>query len=335
MAVLFADMPGGAGLHRRDRRALLVPPGHAQADPAALHGRRRRQRRGRRKRRGGRIAPPGRGGLEQPPQGSRPLAGHDRGRLSRAARLRARCHHPHELCGLLPDRCRFHQMGEGRGHSGRTGPRLRRGLAGRLCADHHRSRSDPVRPAVRALSQSRTRVDAGLRHRLLPGPPRRGDRLRAAALRPRPGRADHHLRHAAGARRAARRRPRAADALRPGRQADKTGAAKSGRAGDAGGRDRERTEAAGVSRRGSGGGARLRHRPAPRGPDPARLDPRRRHRDIGDRPLERTGAALPRSEIRHAGDPVQHEMGRAGGPRQIRLPRPEDADGARCRGETV
>ena len=35
---------------------------------------------------------------------------------------------------------------------------------------------------------------------------------------------------------------------------------------------------------------------------------------IGDRPLSRTGAALPRSEIRHAGDPVQHEMGRAGGP---------------------
>ena len=31
--------------------------------------------------------------------------------------------------------------------------------------------------------------------------------------------ADHHLRHAAGARRAARRRPRAADALRAGRQA--------------------------------------------------------------------------------------------------------------------
>ena len=30
------------------------------------------------------------------------------------------------------------------------------------------------------------------------------------ALRPRSGRADHHLRHAAGARRAARRRPRAA-----------------------------------------------------------------------------------------------------------------------------
>ena len=56
---------------------------------------------------------------------------------------------------------------------------------------------------------------------------------------------------------------------------------------------------------------------------------------IGDRPLERTGAALSRSQIRHAGDPVQHEMGRAGGAGEVRLPRPEDADGARRRGEAA
>ena len=49
----------------------------------------------------------------------------------------------------------------------------------------------------------------------------------------RPGRADHHLRHAAGARRAARRRPRAADALRPGRPARQAGAAEPGQPGDA------------------------------------------------------------------------------------------------------
>ena len=124
---------------------------------------------------------------------------------------------------------------------------------------------DPIRFGllVRALPQSGTRVDARLRHRLLPGPPRRGDRLRAKALRPRPGGADHHLRHLAGARRAARRRPRAADALRAGRQTDKTGAAKSRGAGDAGGGDRQRTKAAGVSRRGPGGGARLRRRATP------------------------------------------------------------------------
>ena len=52
-----------------------------------------------------------------------------------------------------------------------------------------------------------------------------------------------------------------------------------GRPRDARGRDRKRAEAAGVSRRGPGGGARLRHRAAPGGPDPPRVDPRRRHRD--------------------------------------------------------
>ena len=80
---------------------------------------------------------------------------------------------------------------------------------------------DPLalRAAVRALPQSRTRVDARLRHRLLPGSPRRGDPLRAAQVRSRPRGADHHARQAAGARRAARRRPRAADAVRPGRPA--------------------------------------------------------------------------------------------------------------------
>ena len=65
-------------------------------------------------------------------------------------------------------------------HPRRAGPRLGRRLGRRLGADHHRSRSAALRPAVRALPQSRARVDARLRHRLLPGPARRGDPLRAA-----------------------------------------------------------------------------------------------------------------------------------------------------------
>ena len=131
-------------------------------------------------------------------------------------------------------------MGEGARHSGRSRPRLGRRLAGRLCHDHHRRRPAALLAAVRALPQSRPRVDARLRHRLLPGPPRRGDPLRPGEIRPRPGRPDHHLRNAAGARRAARRRPRAADALRPGRPAEQDGAAEPGQPGDAGQGDRRR-----------------------------------------------------------------------------------------------
>ena len=61
------------------------------------------------------------------------------------------------------------------------GPRFGRRIGRRLVADHHRSRPDCARPAVRALPQSRTRVDARLRHRLLRNPPRQGDHLRPAA----------------------------------------------------------------------------------------------------------------------------------------------------------
>ena len=63
---------------------------------------------------------------------------------------------------------------------------------------------------------------------------------------------------------------------------------------------------------------------------PPCLHARGRHRHR--RPAaDRTGAALPRSQILDAGDPVQHEMGRAGGPGEVRFPRPEDAHRARSR----
>ena len=50
----------------------------------------------------------------------------------------------------------------------------------RLGAHHHRPRPDAIRPALRALPEPRARLDAGHRHRLLPGPARRGDPLRRA-----------------------------------------------------------------------------------------------------------------------------------------------------------
>jgi len=73
----------------------------------------------------------------------------------------------------------------------------------------YRRRPAALLAAVRALPQPRPRLDARLRHRLLPGPARGGDPLREGQVRPRPGGADHHLRNAPGARCAARCRPRA------------------------------------------------------------------------------------------------------------------------------
>ena len=159
MAVLFADIPEAlASTVEIAERCSFRPKTRKPILPRFTVG--AGTKRPMPKRGGRRTAPPGRGGARQPLKVHGLVAGHDRGKLSRAARLRARRHHPHELCGLFPDRRRFHQIGEVRGHPGRAGPRLRRGIAGRLCADHHRPRSDPFWPAVRALPQSRTRLDA-------------------------------------------------------------------------------------------------------------------------------------------------------------------------------
>ena len=256
--------------------------------------------------------------------------GYDAKRLRRSPRLRARRHHRHELSGLLPDRRRLHPMGQGEGHSGRAGTRLRRRLARRLGADHHRSRPHALRAAVRALPQPRARVDAGLRHRFLPGPPRRGDRLCARALRRRPRRPHHHLRQAAGARGAARRRPRAADALWPGRPAVQARADNPANPVTLAASHRRRAAAAGGARRRADRGQAARYRPAARGALSPRLDPCRRRghrRPAADRPR----AALPRPARPASRHPVQHEMGRGRRAREVRLPRPQDADRDRDR----
>ena len=113
MAVLFADVPEAlASTVEIAERCSFRPLTRKPILPRFTVGAGANSA-GRGQRRGGGVAPAGRGGADQPAQGSRPVAGHHRGRLSRAARLRARCHHPHEVCGLLPDRRRLHQMGEG------------------------------------------------------------------------------------------------------------------------------------------------------------------------------------------------------------------------------
>ena len=223
MAALFADLPEALATTRRDRRALRLPAAHrasrscraSRSGERAVDEARRAARRAPRRACERRIAAHGLApGLHREDY---------RERLAFELDVIERMKYPGYFL-IVAD---FIQWAKEQGIPVGPGPRLGRGLARRLCADHHRPRSAALRPAVRALPQSRARVDAGLRHRLLPGPARRGDPLRAGALRPRPGRADHHLRHAAGARRAARRRPRAGNALRPGRQALQAGAAES------------------------------------------------------------------------------------------------------------
>ena len=148
------------------------------------------------------------------------------------------------------------------------------------------------------------------------------------------GRADHHLRHAAGEGRAARRRPRAGNAVRARRQAVQAGAAEPGGAGHARQGDRRRAALAGRARQRSARQARVRYFAQARGSLPPRLDARRRHRDR--RPSAGgAGADVPRSEVRHAGHPVQHEMGGSGGTGEVRLPRPQDAHGAGHRREAA
>src|SRR3989441_511466 len=87
----------------------------------------------------------GGGALRRPPPPDGP----------RAARLRAAGDLAHQLRGLLPDRLRHRQGGEGPRHSGGAGARLGGGLARGGRARHHGYRSPPVRPAVRAGPESR------------------------------------------------------------------------------------------------------------------------------------------------------------------------------------
>ncbi len=127
----------------------------------------------------------------------------------------------------------------------------------------------------------------------------------------------------------AQRRPGARNAARPGRQARQARAAEPGQSGDAETGFCRRGAAAGSGQGRREGGADAGHRRAARGALFQRLDPCRRSRHR--RPAaDRACAALPRSEVGDAGDPVQHEMGRIGRAREVRLSGSQDADGAQA-----
>ena len=124
-----------------------------------------------------------------------PLPRRHPARGAEAGRLRGRRHRADELPRLLPRGRRLHQLGQGQRHPGRAGPRLGRGLDGRLRDAHHRPQPARARADLRAVPEPRPRVDARLRHRLRRAPARRGHPLRHREVRQRPRRADRHLRN--------------------------------------------------------------------------------------------------------------------------------------------
>jgi hypothetical protein len=97
----------------------------------------------------------------------------------RPARLRARGHREDGLHRLLPRRLGLHRLGEEAGHPGRARAAARAPAASSPTCSGSPTSTPALQAALRALPQPRARLAAGLRHRLLHAPARRGDRLRA------------------------------------------------------------------------------------------------------------------------------------------------------------
>ncbi len=319
---------GGARLHGRDRAALLLSAAHAGADPAALLGRRR----GRGGRRGGGTAQARRGRPRTAARRARPRARPHRRGVSRAARLRAQRHRGHEISGLLPDRRR----------TSSSGPRRRASRSGRAAA-RAPARSSPMRSpspiSIRCASTCLFERFLNPERVSMPDfdidfcQDRRDEVIRY--VQERYGRDQVAQIITFGTLQARGVLRDVGRVLQmPYGQVDKLcklvpqnalNPVTLAQAID----DEPRLQAARDSD--PVVAARLRHRQEARRPAPPRLDPRRRHRDRRAA-ARRDGAALSRSEIDDAGHPVQHEMGGAGGPGEVRLSRPQDADGAGDRG---
>ncbi len=183
-----------------------------------------------------------------------------------AARIRVRDHHEDGLSGLLPDRRGLHQLGEEQRRAGRPGPRLGRRFAGRVRARHYRPRPAALQPAVRAFPEPGTRVDARLRHRLLPARPRPRDPVREGEVRRGRRVADRHVRHDGREGGRARHRPRARPRLHVHRWHREADPVQAGQARDDRRRDEGRAAAAGALRPRGRSAPAARSRAARRGP---------------------------------------------------------------------
>ncbi len=320
----------GVRQHPPHRRARQRRDRLRQAEPAPVPGARRVHRR--------HLRGPGRR-LPPPPQhrgGEGALWDAHPGRGDGTARLRARGHRQHGLLGLLPRGVGPDPLRPLPAHPGGPGPRLGRRMLRRLLPPDRRPRPDPLRPALRALPQSRAHPDARHRHGLRRALPRRHDQVRGRALRVGPRGPDRHLLHHQGPGRRARRVPGARLPVHRGRQdrqghaaaADGPGHPAGRLPGQDGGlrggvparrrapdhvRDRPRGQAG--HRRGQGA----------RGHAPGRRDPRRRrghHRPAAHRvrphPAQAGQQQPRRRPDRH---PVRDARGRGPRPAQDGLPR--------------
>ena len=213
--------PAAGARQQRGNREALQPGARARQDPAAAvsHAQQRRARRV-----PARVGRRGTGAA--PARSSIPTT---KARAEREARYRERLAFELETIvqmgfpGYFLIVADFINWAKGNGVPVGPGRGSGAGLARRLQPRHHRPRSAALRPAVRALPQSRARVDAGLRHRFLPGRARPRHRVREAEVRRRQRVADRDLRHHGGEGGGARRRPRARPVLhvlRPAREAD-------------------------------------------------------------------------------------------------------------------
>ena len=218
---LRGRVPRGHQQHGAYRRALQGRPERRREPPAEL--RRARRLHARRLLRAHRPRGLYRAARTAAHAGRRRLAPpHDRG-VRAAAVVRDRDDQADAVPGLLPDRLGLHPVRARAGHRGRARPWIGGGQPGGVLPADHRRRSARVRPHLRALPESRARVAARYRHRLLRAAPRRGHRVRDPPVRPRERRADHHVRDDEGQGGRARRRARAghpAGRRQQGRQAD-------------------------------------------------------------------------------------------------------------------
>ncbi len=204
--------PRSVRQHAAHRRARERAVQHGRQLHAALPGPRGRER-GELVRQGGRARPP------------RPLPRRHPRRRAQAGRLRGRRHHADGVPRLLPRGGRLHQLVEEQRHPGGPGSRIRCGFDGRLRDADHRPRPAAARADLRALPESRSRVDARLRRGLRRASPRRGHPVRHRQVRRRARRPDRHVRHDQGEAGAQGQLPRARLPVRHGREAHQGDAA--------------------------------------------------------------------------------------------------------------